>query len=195
EPLGGLYQRQHDQVVSGRRVLDLHVLRAGAVQAYGGGVDHDVAALDLALDGAAGPHADERVSPDGDELFERAGGGPTTGAGGAGGDGTAVRETPRERDVFPLDRDLPPFRPARRDHRHAGRIARQQHVPGDVTGPTPNVVLETVVLGPARAGSPGRHVESPSHPRLGVVWRVDGTTEAGSEPGACRRASLAGIGR
>src|SRR5262249_2756728 len=80
EPLGGLYPRQHDQVVSGRRVLDLHVLRAGAVQAYGGGVDHDVAALDLALDGAAGPHADERVSPDGDELFERAGGGPTTGA-------------------------------------------------------------------------------------------------------------------
>ena len=137
----------------------------------------DVAALDLALDRAAGPHANERVGADGDELFERAGGGGAAGSGRAGRDGAAVRQAPGERDVLALDRDLPRLGPALGDERDARGIAGQEHVAGDVTRAAADVVLNAVLLGPARAGGPGRHVESLSRTEARVVSRVDGITE------------------
>src|SRR5262249_4329266 len=97
---------------------------------------------------------------DRDELFERAGGGRSSGTGRAGRDGPAVRETPREGDVLPLDRNLARLDPAGGDQRDASRIAGQEHIPGDVTRTAADVILQAVVLGPARAGGPGRHLES-----------------------------------
>src|SRR4030095_4974545 len=102
----------------------------------------------------------------------RAGGGGAARSSRAGRDGAAVRQTPGERDVLALDGDLSRLGPALGDQRHARGIAGQQHVAGDVTRAAADVVLHAVLLGPARAGGPGRHVESLSGTGALLVFRA-----------------------
>jgi hypothetical protein len=63
--------------------------------------------------------------------------------------------------VLALRRDLAPLGPARGDERNASGVSGQEHVAGDVTRAAADVVLEPILLGPARAGGPGRQLESP----------------------------------
>ena len=136
----GFDQGMGQEVVGDRRESVVDVETSRTVLAHRGGVDDDVAGLDIRLQGTGAAHPDEVRHADVGQLFDGDGrrGAADPRRHGAHRDAAVC---PRDRAVFPVKHNLAGALQVLRDAQDAGRVARQQHVAGSIARLQADVIL------------------------------------------------------
>ena len=136
----GLDAGGDDLVVGDGRILEGHVAVGRALAAHSAGGDHEVAALDAGLGGAAGPHSQESVGAQLAELFHG-----DRGRGPADATGHGRNRFPGhaacEGAVLPAEGHLASSVQVAGDQCCAPRVAWDQHIAADLPRRQAYVVL------------------------------------------------------